>query len=366
MKLLATKENLLFGVSAVQKAVSSKNVKPILTCIKIDAHNGLLYFYATDLEIGIQCYVPVEIIEEGSTVIPAKYLLEIVRKLPDSQITLETTTNNELEIKYEQSQLNLKSYYSNEFPNFSKTDNNYELSISTSLFKQMIKQVVFACGTDDNKPFFMGVLCEVENNNLKMISTDTHRLALKQCEIQNISEEAISFIVPSKILSELARLMQDENEICNIKISKNVATFTVANILLVCRLLDGQFPNYTQVIPTEYTLKIKAKTKILNKSVERISLFTENDNSSNIKISVQNNNMIISSQSELGNGYEKIDIDVEGEPVDIFFNYNYLLDVFKVIEDEYLTIEFTGPLSPGIVRSYENNNFIYLILPVRS
>jgi DNA polymerase-3 subunit beta len=135
---------------------------------------------------------------------------------------------------------------------------------------------------------------------------------------------------------------------------------------MVSRLLDGQFPNYRQVIPSQYNSKIKTKTKLLQESVERISLFTVNENSNTVQIQIENNKMTISSQSELGKGYEQLNIDIEGVPVNISFNYKYLLDVFRVIEDEFLTIEFTGPLSPGIIRPADSDNFLYLVLPVRS
>lgn len=366
MKIKATKENLLFGVSAVQKAVSSKSTLPILTCIKIEAQGENLYFSATDLEIGIQCNVPVEVIDEGVTIVPAKYFSEIVRKLPDTIITLEIVNENELVIQYENSQLNFKTLPKDDFPKIPEDDGEHKLAIPGIVLKQMVKQVVFACSTDETRPLFTGVLCEFEGNNFRMISTDTHRLALKQGNINNSSDELLSFIVPAKILAELARLIQQEEETCYISIAKNLATFLIANIRIVCRLLDGQFPNYRQVIPTQYNLKTKIKTKLLQEAVERISLFSVNNNSNTIQIKIQNNMMTIFSQSELGKGYEQINIESDGEPVDIAFNYRYLLDVFRVLEDEYLTIEFTGSLSPGIIRTAESNNFLYLVLPVRS
>lgn len=366
MKVNATKENLLFGVSAVQKAVSVKSTLQVLSCIKIEAQGEQLIFSATDLEIGIQCNVPVEIIEEGITIVPAKYFSEIVRKLPDTIITLEMINENELTVKYENSQLNFKTLPKDDFPKLPEDDGEHKLSISGSILKHMIKQVIFASSTDETRPLFTGVLCEVEGNSFRMISTDTHRLALKQGNINNSYEKLISFIIPSKILAELARLIQQEEETCYISISKNLATFFIANIRIVCRLLNGQFPNYRQVIPTQYNLKTKIKTKLLQEAVERISLFSVNNNSNTIQIKIQNNNMTIFSQSELGKGYEQIDIESDGEPVDIAFNYRYLLDVFRILEDEHLTIEFTGSLSPGIIRSAETDNFLYLILPIRS
>ncbi|HHY06064.1 MAG TPA: DNA polymerase III subunit beta [Clostridia bacterium] len=366
MKITATKENLLFGVSAVQKAVSNKSTLPILTCIKLEVQNEKLYFSATDLEIGIQCHVPVEVVTEGMTIVPAKYFSEIVRKLPDSLITLELVNEHELIIEYEKSQLNLKTFSPDDFPQLPDVEAGVKLEISAAELKQMINQIVFACSMDERRPLFTGVLCEIENKQLKMVSTDTHRLALKQGKLKKGAKKPLSFIIPGKILSELSRLIQNEEDICYLSISENLATFLLDNILVVCRLLEGQFPNYRQVIPTQYNSKIKANTKLLSEAVERISLFSLNSDTNTVQIKVEDNLMIIFSQSELGQGYEQIFIENEGEPVEIAFNYRYLLDVFKVLATDFFTIEFTGSLSPGIIRPLENDDFLYLILPVRS
>jgi DNA polymerase-3 subunit beta len=365
MKITATKENLLFGVSAVQRAVNTKNTLAILTCIKIEAKEDYLYFTATDLEVGIQCKIPAEVIVEGITVVPARYFTEIVRKLPDSVITMELIKDNQLIISYENSELNLKTMAAEEFPKLPEVEGEHQLTIEAAKIKQMVKQIVFACSTDENRPLFTGVLCEIDNNEIRMISTDTHRLALKRDSLQNKQKNKFNFIVPSKILAEMARLIQDEEGLCEINIAKNLATFTIDNIQIVCRLFDGQFPNYQQVIPSQYTLKIRTGTKALQEAVERISLFSLDNSSNTINLEIEKNSLKLFSQSELGQGHEQILINTEGDPVKIAFNYRYLLDVFRVIDDEELTIEFTGPLSPGIIRPVQSDTFLYLVLPVR-
>lgn len=367
MKITATKENLLYGVSAVQKAVSTKNTLPILSCIKIEAKGNMLYFSATDLEMGIQCHVPGEVIYEGIVVVPARYFSDIVRKLPDSSITLQLVGDNDLVIQYENSQMNLKTFPAADFPNLPDVKGDEEINIKTDIFRQMIKQSVFAAGTDEGRPLFTGILCETGEGKLRMVATDTHRLALKQGEVVKTTDKLSSFIIPAKMLSELARLMFEDNEVCYISLTKNLASITVSNIRIICRLLDGQFPNYRQVIPTQYKSKIMLKTKSLQDAVERISLFTmTNDSSKTIQIKIEDNKIVISSQSDLGQGYEQLSIEFEGDPVAIAFNSRYLLDVLKIMESDMLSLEFTGPLSPCIMRPAESENFLYLLLPVRS
>ncbi len=367
MKITATKENLLFGVQAVQKAVSTKNILPVLSGIKIEARGNLLYFTATDLEMGIQCYVPADVIYEGTIVVPARHFSEIVRRLPNCAITLALNNNHEIIIIYENSELILKTLPPDDFPALPNIKSNYEISLQASLFRQMVKQTVFAAGSDEARPLFSGILCEVNENKIRMVATDTHRLALREGIPKSSSGDNFSFIVPARIMSELVRLVIDEDELLFVSVTKNQVSFMSANIRLVCRLLEGQFPNYRQVIPTQFKSKIRCKTKQLQESLERISLFSmHNDNSNTINIKIDDITMVVSSKSELGQGYEQIGIELEGEPVNISFNARYLIDVLKNVEAEIVTIEFTGPLSPGIVRPADSDNFLYLILPVRS
>lgn len=369
MKFTATKENLSFAVTAVQKAVSIKSSLPVLTCIKIEAQGNMLYFSATDLEMGIQCNIPADIIEEGIIIVPARYFAEIVKKLPDSLITIYLSDNNKLLINFDQSQLTLNTLPPDDFPNIPdiKGEDKNIIEVNTAILKKMIRQTIIAAGVDEFRPLFTGILCEFKDNILRMIATDTHRLALRQGTPQKHPDSNVSFIVPAKMLSEVARLIYEDDETCYICLFKNLVSFTIANIRIICRLLDGQFPDYKQVIPTQYKTKALIKVKNLQNALDRVSLFTmSNDNSNTIHIKVENNLITASSQSELGQGYEQLNIDTEGIPVMISFNARYLLDVFKIIESETATIEFTGPLSPCIIRPIENDNFLYLVLPVRS
>ncbi len=367
MKISATRDNLLFGVSAVQKAVSSRNTLPILSCIKIEAKGSMLYFSATDLEIGIECHVPADVTYEGSAVVPARHFSEIVRKLPDTKIVLSMIDENNLEIQYENSQLNLLTMPVADFPSLPDVTGENEIQIEAQILRQMIRQTVFAAGTDGSRPLFTGILCEAEQDKLTMVGTDTHRLALRQGTAKKGPQQKTSFLIPAKILNEISRLMLDDEETCYISISKNLACIVFANIKVICRLLEGQFPNYNQVIPTQYKSKLFGKTRNISDAVERISLFTmSNDNSRTIQVKADQEQLTFSSQSDLGKGYETVNVEFDGEPVNIAFNSRYMLDVLKIIDAESVSLEFTGSLSPCIIRPADNSNFLYLLLPVRS
>lgn len=351
----------------MQKAVSTKNTLPILTCIKIEAKENKVYFFGTDLEIGIQIHVPAEVIFEGVAIVPARHFTELVRKLPSTSITLQQMSESELSIQYENSQLTLRTLAAANFPALPEVKGEYEVLMKAALFKQMVKQTAFAAGTDEGRPLFTGILCEAEQDKIRMIATDTHRLALRQGVQQNNWEKAQSFIIPAKMLSEIARLIYDEEEICRLALTKNMCIFTIANMIIVCRLLEGQFPNYRQVIPSQYKSKVTVKTKSILDAVERIALFTAgSDNSNTVQLKLNEENMTVFSQSELGQGYEQLSVEQEGEDVNISFNARYLLDVFRTVDAEKVSLEFTGPLSPCVLRPVESENLLYLVLPVRT
>lgn len=367
MKLTANKDNLSFGVQVVQRAVSSKNPLPVLSGILIKALNNQLIFTATDLEMGIECSVPVDVVEEGGVVLPSKYFAEIVRKLPDIKISFAVSKeNNNASIRYGQSEFNLLGLSSEDYPILPSIDSDSTLVLKQDLFKNMIKQVGFSVSTDDNRPVFTGILMEIEDGNIRLIATDTHRLAFRSGKIENPESNLVkSTIIPGKTLNELNRILTGEGENLKIAFGENQIVFEMPGIRLISRLIEGQFPNYKQVIPQGCKSKIKIKTKELLEAAERASLLAK-EGSNVIKLNITNDKMIISSNSpEIGQIEEQINIEIEGEEAQIAFNAKYLIDVLKVIDVEEILLELTGSLSPGIIKPVEGEDYIYLILPIR-
>lgn len=369
MKFLTTKNNILSGVQMVQRAVSSKHTLPILAGIKLSVSSNKLLLAATDLEIGIETWVPVNVIEEGEVVVPAKHFIEIVKRLPDTNISIKySLETNNLIINYETSEFTIKVWPAEEFPLLPELDDECSIIIKNGLLRNMIKQTTFASSADESRPLFTGVLMEVEDEKLRLIATDTHRLTLRIGNIERSSELKPNLIIPAKTLNEINRLIKDDDEECIIKISENQASFSLANVNLISRMIEGQFPNYRQVIPKEFKTKIRIKSKALLETVERIALFTnEKDGSHIIKINVDEGIMVITSQSEVGKGYEELPILLTGEELKIAFNAKYLIDILRVIESDEISLEMSGPLSPGIIKPVgSEENYIYLILPVRT
>lgn len=367
MKILCTRENLLYGVQVVQRAVSSKNTLPILSGILIKSQDNRLYLSSTDLELGINCSIPVQVVEEGSAVLPARIFAEIVRRLPDTMIELEMQNGSKtMTIHYNPSQITINGMDPDEFPVIPDLDENVSIVIKAAIFKSMVKQVAFATAMDDNRPLFTGILVVCENDTIKMIATDTHRLAYRTGITASATDNTYQAIIPAKALVEVSRLIQDENESVQILMTKSQVLFRFGDITLISRLIEGQFPNYKQVIPTSCKTKVRLSTKALLESVERASLLAK-EGSNIIKLKIDQDNLIITSSSqEIGKVYEEVQIEVQGEETQIAFNSKYLIDALKVVDSEEILLELTGSLSPGVVRPVESGNYLYLILPVRT
>lgn len=368
MKIIATKDNLLEGINTVSKAVSNKNTIPILDGIYLKAENNKLHFSATDLEIGIESKVPVQIVEEGEIVLPARHFSDLVRKLPNTKITITYIPEIlGVSIEYNEAEVHLKGWSGEEFPKIPDLEGNFELEVDINLIKNMIKQTLFATSTDDNRPIFTGVLFEIINNELFMVSTDTHRLVLRIGKISNTLEQKLNLIIPGKTLSEVNRIIKDDDNLIKIKGNVNQVAFETQDIRIISRIIEGKFPDYNQVIPTEYKTLIKVKTKELQETIERANLFSsEKDGTSIIRLIIIDNFLMISSHSEMGKVEEKLPIYTEGENTEIAFNAKYLLEVLKVIDSEDINMTLSGSLSPGIIKAGNHNNFTYLILPLRT
>ncbi|WP_418791248.1 DNA polymerase III subunit beta [Phosphitispora sp. TUW77] len=367
MKVIVSKDNLLHGVQVVQRAVAAKNPLPVLSGILLKAFEGHIVFSATDLELGIECIIPATVEEQGGVVLPAKYFSEIVRRLPDMSIEIESNKEkNNILIKYGQSEFNLLILPEEDFPVLPMIDSNSVFTIKQEQFKTMIKQVSFATSNDDNRPIFTGILMEISQGNIRLVATDTHRLAYRNDVLEN-TEESLekSVIIPGKTLNELNRIMTGEGEDIKIAFGDNQVVFEMPGIKFISRLIEGQFPNYRQVIPQGCKTKIRVKTKDFLESSERASLLAK-EGSNVIKLNVEEDYMLISSNSpDIGKIEEQVPIELDGEKTQIAFNSKYLIDVIKIIDTDEMMLELTGSLSPGIIKPKDNESYISLILPIR-
>jgi len=367
MKIICSKDNLLNGVQVVQRAVSSKNPLTILSGILITTEDNTLRLTATDLEIGIECSIPVTVLEPGSVVLPARYLGDIVRRLPDTKIEIITNHENYVTtLRYGQSEFTIHGLAPDDYPLLPDIQGQQSYTVKADLFINMIKQVAFATSTDNNRPIFTGALLTIDDSKLTMVATDTHRLAFRQALLNDGNGQHISVIIPGKTLNEISRIMVSDDSEIKMTVTDNQILFTADGVCLISRLVEGQFPNYQQVIPQGYKSRVRVNVRDLAGATERAALLAR-DGSSVIKFIVKPDYLIINSNTpDIGHAHEEINISLEGEELQIAFNSKYLLDVLKVIEAEEICIELNGPLSPGVIKNVETDNYIYLILPIRT
>ncbi|MDD2572938.1 MAG: DNA polymerase III subunit beta [Bacillota bacterium] len=364
MKLICTRDELLEGILIAQKAVPTRTTLPILQGILLDCRDESLNLRATDLEIGIECSVNAEIVDRGWLVLDSRLLGEIVRKLPPEDVEISVAEGNITEIKCANSFFRLQGQSGEEFPQLPQVDGERSLTMPQDLLKSVIRQVVFACAVEETRPILTGALVECRSEDMVMAALDGFRLAVRNVKLEGVRED-ICAVVPAKALNEIQRILKDTQEEVHIKLAGNHILFGMERTRVISRLLEGDFINYKQIIPEEYGTRIRLKNEELLESCERASLLAREGSNNLIKLNITKNQLEITSNAEIGDVREEILSETEGQDLEIAFNSKYLTDVLKVIEDEYLRIEFTTSISPCIIKPEGSEDYTYLLLPVR-
>ena len=368
MKIVCYKENILKAINSVVKAVASKTTKPILEGILIQTNDKEIKLTSYDLEIGIEYIMECDVKEQGSTVVNATMFSEIIRKLPDTEIYINLNEKNLLEIECEGSLYKLATMNPDEFPELPKIEVENCIEVEQGILKNMIRRSLFAVSVDEARPIFTGCLFEVENNKLNLVAVDGFRLALRSIYLNTKSND-FSAVIPGKTLNEVNKILTDSFENIKIGIAKNQALFEMNNCKIVTRTINGQFLDYKSVIPENWETRIKVNKMNLQNSFERISLIasstTEKEKKYPVKVSVDIGKIVISCANQTGDAKEELYISTEGKNIEAGFNPKYFLDCLKVIDEEEVYVEFGTNISPCLVKSVENKDYIYMILPVR-
>ncbi len=364
MKLVCSRDELLEGILTAQKAVPSRTTLPILQGILLDCRDETLKLRATDLEIGIECSVNADIVDKGWVVLDSRLLGEIIRKLPPEDVEVLVVEGNIAEIKCANSSFRLQGQSGEEFPQLPQVDGERSLIIPQDLLKSVIRQVVFACAVEETRPILTGALVECISGDMVMAALDGFRLAVRNVRLEDARED-ISVVVPAKALNEIQRILRDTQQGVQIKLAGNHILFGMEDTRVISRLLEGDFINYKQIIPEEYGTCIRLKNEELLESCERASLLAREGKNNLIKLNITKERLEITSNAEIGDVREEILVETEGQDLEIAFNSKYLTDVLKVIEGEYLRMEFTTSVSPCIIKPEGSEDYIYLLLPVR-
>lgn len=377
MHFIINKNHLVNGIQHVSKAVSSKTTIPILTGIKFEINNKGLILIGSDSDITIQIFIPtfeddkeiIRVIKNGQLVLP-KYIIDIVKKLPSDEIEFNLVDNLTVVIKSGSSEFRLNGYDAEEFPVIPPINDTQMFNIQSQLLKTMIRQTIFAVSTVESRPILTGVLWQLKDKNLRFVSTDSHRLALREAIIECVDNLTFNNIVlPGKSLTELNKILPDDESPVNIIVTDNQVIIKSNNLLLLTRIIDGTYPDISRIIPDKGLTNIIIETKILLDAIERASLLAKDSKNNIVKLSSFDNNLIEISSNlpEVGKVTEHLTAnEVIGEDIKISFNSKYTLDALKAIDSQQITIEFTGALSPFVIKPLDQEKMLHLILPIRT
>lgn len=367
MKLTLLQENLQSGLNTVSRAVATRPTLPVLSNILLKTENGRLKLMATDLDLSISTFVGAKIEKEGETTVPGKIITELVSNLPAGQLDLELQEGLLL-ISSPFAMTKLNTIDASEFPSLKKQEEQIRaFQIETKSFRKALSQVLFAAAVDDSRPILTGILMHFKGNSLILAGVDGFRLSEKKLNLKEDVGEELRLVVPTKALQEVVRLVGDEEEASLQVLKKNQIVFVKNDIEIYSRLLEGQFPNYTSIIPVSYNTSVKMNTQELKEAVRVSSLFARTSGG-NIKFSFNSSDNLIallSTAAEIGENEVKIEAPVEGDNLEIAFNSRFLSDFLSNFSDEEVIFEAASGSTPGVFKSPSDPNFLHLIMPMR-
>ena len=374
MKVTVLQENLARGLSIVSRAVSPRSTLPVLSNILIASDEGRLRLSATNLELGITCWIAARIDEEGSTTVPARTFADLVNTLPGDQVqlTLDVKTQS-LHVKGGMSNNDIKCIDAQEFPPLPVPEMDGAVQLNVADFKEMIQQVAFAASTDESRPVLMGVLLHVEKDNVTMAAADGFRLSVRKAQLSQTVPQPINVIIPARALNELARVASDSEEPIYMVVPKNrgQVLFRVKDVEVVSQLIDGTFPDYQQIIPRNYKSRTLVSTAALLKACKQAEIFArEGSNVARFDIKQSNGEMqpseveISATSEETGKNETIVEATVDGGSVLIAFNVKFLREALEVIKTPNVALETSAANAPGVVRPVGDDNFLHVIMPM--
>lgn len=363
MKIICNKSNLAKGVSIVSKAVPSKTTMPILECILIDASMDVIKLTANDMELGIETKIEGEIVEHGIIALNAKIFSEIVRKLPDNDVVIETESDNQAMITCEKAKFNIAAQSGEDFSYLPVVEKENSITISEFTLKEVIRQTIFSIADNDTNKMMTGELFEINDNILRVVSLDGHRISIRKIELNdNYGSEKV--IVPGKTLQEISKIIGGEaEEAVEISFTKNHIVFEFNQTMVVSRLIEGDYFRIDQMLSSDYETKVRVNKRELLDCIDRATLLIKEGDKKPIIINIGDDVMELKIKSQIGTMDEEVAITKEGKDLLIGFNPKFLIDSLRVIDDEEVDLYFMNAKAPCFIKD-EQQSYIYLILPV--
>lgn len=371
MKFTIEKNILLENLSNVVKAISTKNIIPILNGVKFELNEEGLFLTASDSELTIRAFIEKKAItnieSEGSIIIQSKYILDIIRKMPSDLINFELMDGLKIKISSDNSQYDLNCLDPKEYPSLKLEESKNPITIKGNTFKSIISQTAFAISTQELRPLLTGLNFKIVGDVLECIATDSYRLAKKNIKLDVPSEEEINIVIPGKNIMELDKIIQEDEDV-EMHVFTNKVLFKYKNIIFQSNLLSGTYPNTSNLIPSDFAIIVNTNLNNYYSAIDRAALLTQSKDKNIVKMRIKNSQMIINSYaSEIGKVEEKLDIETKDDAnIDISFSAKYMLDALKTMKDEEILILLNGEVKPIVIKSMTDESLIQLILPIKT
>lgn len=367
MKVQILQENLNKGLSIASRSISGKAQLPILANVLIKTEKNRLRISSTNLETGISLWLGAKVEQEGEITVPAKVFTELVSSLPSEKISLEVK-GSLLKIKTETTEASLNGIAASEFPNLPTYTEGSLLTLPSQALAEAIDQVVFAAAADEGRPVLTGVLFKLSGKNLSLVATDGYRLSLKTIELDSSAKEDVSLLLPAKTLTEVSKIIGEEkNSHLQLGFTKeqNQVVFVLPELELFSRVIEGDFPDYEKIIPSQLATKAIVDRESFSKSVRVVSIFAR-DSANIVRLKVAENSLQMSANSpQVGENKNSLSAKVEGPGGEIAFNFRFLQGFLGAVDSPEVSLEMTGPLSPGVFRALGDSSYLHIIMPVR-
>ena len=369
MKFSCPKSELVQAIQIAGRSIASKPQTPILSGIYIQARNDVVEIQATDYEIGVILRVKADVEEPGELAVSGKYFQDVVRMLPNEEVTVSYNLSTAIvTISAGKSNFTLLSMTASDFPKIHLMEEGKRFNINSAVLKELIRRTTFACSTDESRPLFMGVLMELEGNKARMVATNSHRLAFDEGRIESEIPEKCQYVAPRRVMEEVYHILSgDVPENVEIICTRSEMSFRMEGVYLMTRLIEGVYPDYNRAVPPEFSKRVTLSTGDFLSAVSRVGLIARSSEYNIIKLMFNMGEVhIYSDNPVVGKAEETVPASIEGEDIGIAFNASYLIDVLKILNGETFILEMNDPLKPALVREPDNEDFLYVITPVRT
>ncbi|MDO8963546.1 MAG: DNA polymerase III subunit beta [Coriobacteriia bacterium] len=368
MKLSIARGALLDSLGVVTKALSARTTLPILSGILMSATKDGITLQSTDLEISIKDIISADVEDEGSVVVPGRLLADVVRKMPDAAIRIETVSSDKIQVSCRSEKagaisFSLRTLSPDDFPRFPEVAADKTFDLPTPLLSSMVKQVSRAVSRDEARPILTGILVVMDGTEIRMVATDSYRLAIRNTQTETPVDERIEVVIPGKALEEIPKIA-GAAPVVKMGVSENQIVFSFGGTTYVTRRIEGTFPNYRQLVPAEGETNIIIDRAELLEAVQRVSLMAQHN--APLRMKIADNTLTLSATTQdVGEASEDLMVEMDGQPLEIAFNHAFLIDGVNSSDDDKLSFMASSPLKPGVFKSTGTDAFVYLIMPVR-